>query len=236
LEALAPLDDPHVPAQSLYPHHLSVFFFRSFSFPFELSTFNSLFCALLRSFALSKPRAFRNSFSFNHFRTLFENCRVAPYFISQKGSKMNEQSPNSNPINELPRCQHRTATGRRCRHASSEASTGLCARHIHLRHKNSQDADLTADLLGELQQFQSASDVNQVLGKLFMALTRNRIATRRAAVLAYIGNMLLRSVTAIDRENKSENTPIVIDIPSAVARRALGHLGPDEPHSATNPS
>jgi len=149
---------------------------------------------------------------------------------------MNEQSANSNSVSELQRCQHRTATGRRCRHSASDAATGLCVRHLSLRRKISQEADLTADLLGELQQFHSASDVNQVLGKLFIALTRNRIAARRAAVLAYIGNMLLRSVTALDRENKVADSTIVFDVDSAVARRSLGRLGPDANRSVENPS
>lgn len=128
---------------------------------------------------------------------------------------MNEHASNSNPLNELSRCQHRTAKGRRCRHAVSDAPSGLCARHVNLNRKNSQEADLTADILGELQDFRSAADVNRVLGKLFIVLTKNRIASRRAAVLAYIGNLLLRSVYAVECENQSDTTnpQIIIDVP-----------------------
>jgi hypothetical protein len=83
-----------------------------------------------------------------------------------------------------------------------------------------------ADLLGQLQDFQSAADVNEVPGKLFMAHPRNRIATRRAAVLAYIGNMLLRSVSAVDSENQPTNAApqIIMDVPRPVTSNpSTGH-------------
>ena len=60
----------------------------------------------------------------------------------------------------------------------------------------------------------SASDINKVLSSLFLALSQDRIAARRAAVLAYIGNLLLRTLPAMDRET-GEDSPVqvIFDMP-----------------------
>jgi hypothetical protein len=47
-----------------------------------------------------------------------------------------------------------------------------------------------ASLTGD---FHSAADVNNVLGNLFHALAGNRVSTKRAATLAYIGYLLMQS-------------------------------------------
>ena len=99
-----------------------------------------------------------------------------------------------------PRCQHRTRTGRRCRHSVSDAATGLCSRHFLSRPKHPQEADLAAVLTGPLTEFVSAADLNQVLSRLLIVLTQDRISARRAAVIAYISNLLLRTLPAIDRD------------------------------------
>ena len=122
---------------------------------------------------------------------------------------MNPETLNSSSLNGSPRCQHRTRTGRRYRHSALDASAGLpavaglCSRHAKSRQKYRQEADLTAALTGQLTELSSAWDINQVLSKLFILLSQDRISARRAAVLAYIGNLLLRTLPAIDLENNS---------------------------------
>ncbi len=122
---------------------------------------------------------------------------------------MNQQPMNSNsPVDhsagtqekDSPRCQYRTRTGRRCRQAVSDVATGLCSRHALSRPKHPQEADLAAVLTGQLTTFVSAADINQVLSKLLIVLTQDRISARRAAVIAYISNLLLRTLPAIDRD------------------------------------
>jgi hypothetical protein len=78
-----------------------------------------------------------------------------------------------------------------------------------------EESDLSVTLLGQLTELKSASDLNQVLSNLFRLLSQDRIAARRAAVLAYIGNLLLRTLPAIAHETNSngENPRIVIDMP-----------------------
>jgi hypothetical protein len=131
---------------------------------------------------------------------------------------MNQETTNSSLTNDLPRCQHRTRTGRRCRHSVADAAAGLCSRHAKSRQKYRQEADLSATLLGQLTELSSACDINKVLSNLFLALTQDRIAARRAAVLAYIGNLLLRTLPAIDREvhGDDDHVTIIMDGPRPI--------------------
>jgi len=141
---------------------------------------------------------------------------------------MNQETTNSSLTNDLPftqlaqshgegseakgaaRCQHRTRTGRRCRHSVSHAAAGLCSKHVSSQQKYRQEADLSATLLGQLTELSSACDINKVLSNLFLALTQDRIAARRAAVLAYIGNLLLRTLPAMDRETNGDDDHVTV--------------------------
>jgi len=58
--------------------------------------------------------------------------------------------------------------------------------------------DLKAALLKNSQEFQTAQGINLALGNLFDLVAQNHISTRRAAVLACINSLLLRTVPAID--------------------------------------
>jgi len=131
---------------------------------------------------------------------------------------MDPETPNSNSPIDSPRCQHRTRTGRRCRHSISDAAAGLCSKHLKSRQDYRQEADLSATLLGQLTVLSSACDINKVLSSLFLALSQDRIAARRAAVLAYIGNLLLRTLPTIDREvNGDDNhVNIIMDMPRPI--------------------
>jgi hypothetical protein len=104
------------------------------------------------------------------------------------------------------RCRHFTADGTRCRLPILDASSHLCFRHSALIVDASQSSqndheDLSADLLPQLSEFDSAVDINQFLARLLVLVTKGRISPRRASVLAYITNQLLHSHRAIDREN-----------------------------------
>ncbi len=119
----------------------------------------------------------------------------------------------SNPV--LLHCQYRTASGRRCRMAVSDPDSGLCFRHAADRQKEVDQADLASALIGDIQEFRSAADINHSLGELYKLQARNKISPRRAAVLAYTCNLLLRTLPAIDRElNPPDKEPqIIFDLP-----------------------
>ena len=71
---------------------------------------------------------------------------------------MNSQT--ATPItnsNSVPlHCQHRTASGRRCRMAVSDPDSGLCPKHAADRQKELDQADLAAALVGDIQEFRRA--------------------------------------------------------------------------------
>ena len=138
--------------------------------------------------------------------------------------------PNSNLLNQPARCQHLTPKRRRCRHTVVNERAGLCFRHLaQLAARQSaassalapipldfpelaaQTADLRSALAGDLTEVKSASDVNDFLGRLLLLLSENRVAPRRGAVLAYVCNLLLRTLPAIQRElelsDPDYNTP-----------------------------
>ncbi len=128
---------------------------------------------------------------------------------------MTEKTDNSNSVNELSLCRHRTVSGRGCRLRVLNAQSHLCFRHAQLRQKKRHAADLAGDLAGQLTEFTSAADINTFLSRLLLLQAHDRIAPRRAAVMAYTCNLLLRTLPAIDaEENAAQNAPteLIIDI------------------------
>lgn len=102
------------------------------------------------------------------------------------------------------RCQHRTPAGRQCRARSSGAASRLCAAHSAVE-KQLDSADLAVALDASGDTFQSAEGINRSLSELFALLAKNRVSPRRAAVLAYIGSLLLRTLPAIEKELNPED-------------------------------
>jgi hypothetical protein len=123
---------------------------------------------------------------------------------------MIEKTDNSNFVNELSLCHHRTVSGRRCRLHVLNPDSHLCFRHAQLRQKKRHAADLAGDLAGQLTEFTSAAGINNSLGELYKLLAEDKIAPRRAAVLAYISNLLLRTLPAIDREINGDDDHVTI--------------------------
>jgi len=106
--------------------------------------------------------------------------------------------------NDRNRCQHRTPSGRQCRSSRSGSASALCTRHGNIE-KHRRSADLTADLTVGRDTFLSAGAINRSLAELYTLLARNRVSPRRVAVLAYIGSLLLRTLSAIKQEQSSPN-------------------------------
>ncbi len=113
---------------------------------------------------------------------------------------MNEQPINSSSTNDLPRCQHRTRTGRRCRHAVSSIKAGFCSTHAPAHSNRSEESDLSAYLTAGLSEFKSAIPINDFLSRLLHLQAEDRIPPRRAAVMAYTCNLILRTLPAIEHE------------------------------------
>ena len=118
--------------------------------------------------------------------------------------------------NDFPRCRHYTRNGRQCRLRVLDTQSGFCFRHARPQPVQSDSDDLSADLLGQLSAFESASEINQFLARLLVLVTKGRVSPRRASVLAYITNQLLHSHRAVDAEEgaaQDDGLMVIPDLP-----------------------
>jgi hypothetical protein len=110
-------------------------------------------------------------------------------------------------INNSSRCAHRFANGMRCRLFTPGADSLYCANHAGRLENQRESADTAAALTADLKEFRSALPINDFLARLLLLLAENKISPRRAAVLAYITNQLLRTLPVIDRELNPKEDP-----------------------------
>jgi hypothetical protein len=133
---------------------------------------------------------------------------------------MTQQIANSSFINNSARCTHRFPNGKRCRLSSSTLDSPYCSSHAKLPENQQEPADTAITLTSDLKDFRSAIPINDFLARLLLLLAENKISPRRAAVLAYITNQLLRTLPAIDRELNPKEDPdepvqIICDMPGS---------------------
>lgn len=104
------------------------------------------------------------------------------------------------PFQKLGRCQFFSGDDRRCRLPRWHTHPAYCLHHA--RHEQQLlETERVADELTSLTgTFKTAHDVNLALGNLFSALSQKRIPPRNAAILAYIGALLLHSLPRVARE------------------------------------
>ena len=135
--------------------------------------------------------------------------------LSNDPSPNIQQPPNSLPIDDSNRCQHRFSNRTRCRKLVSHANPCFCTRHATLP-ENMQPADLTPELIKYPKDLDRLDGIYDFLARLIILQAQNRISTRRAAVLAYITNQLLRTFAAIKRvqaEQAAEVPQTIFDVP-----------------------
>jgi hypothetical protein len=113
------------------------------------------------------------------------------------------------------RCTHHTASGRRCRLSVSDAHSGLCRQH-RAEQLQDQASDHHLQLVRNFEGFQTAQGINHSLKHLYELLAQNRISPRRAAVLAYVSSLLLRTLPQIDADKAAgiidPTKPVPIDV------------------------
>ena len=143
---------------------------------------------------------------------------------------MTQPSAKPSLSNHSARCSHLYANGRRCRLSISTLDSRYCPGHARLPENQLDPAESSATLTANLSEFRSAIPINDFLARLLLLVAENKISPRRAAVLAYITNQLLRTLPAIDRELNPPEDPnappeIIVDMP-----------GPDFESRQTQPS
>ena len=125
---------------------------------------------------------------------------------------------NSSSVNNSARCAHRFPNRKRCRLFVSALDSNYCSIHANLPQNMQEPAETALALTSDLKEFRSAIPINEFLARLLLLLAENKISPRRAAVLAYITNQLLRTLPAIDHElnpkpGKDEAVEIIFDMP-----------------------
>jgi len=112
-------------------------------------------------------------------------------------------------------CQHISPKGRRChmlidenhRPANGARRSTLCAYHANRLRVSVPAVDpevLAAELLDNIDSFTTADEVNLFLGNLVRQLARKRISRRDAIALAYLAQLLLNSLRAMERQAEAE--------------------------------
>ena len=117
---------------------------------------------------------------------------------------MNQQTAKSIPINESSRCQHRLANRTRCRLPVSQADPRFCPRHALSPHQQADGEALAAELLASTGDLSSADEVNALLGNLVRMLAHKRIDRKDAIAIAYMSQLLLNTLTPLERQLKAE--------------------------------
>ena len=104
-----------------------------------------------------------------------------------------------------PRCQFQFSDGGCCRMLRSPAHSSFCAFHARQELQRLESQRLGDEISASLNgNFLTATDINHVLGKLFIAAAQNRISLRKAANLAFLGQVMLSSIPLVKQEFQFE--------------------------------
>ncbi len=114
-------------------------------------------------------------------------------------------------------CRHRTPGGRYCRQTAVDPQTGLCAKHAAPHFALRPNANFLKRLTTDSDDFTTALGIHNSLSELYKLLAADLISARRAAVLAYIANLLLRTIpivhSELDPDSAEQSVKIDIDLP-----------------------
>lgn len=118
--------------------------------------------------------------------------------------------PDKNPAAKSPRqkivdpenirCIHTDALNRRCTGLRAKGKYGLCPTHATEARQLREAESIAQELFGNTTELNTTVAINHTLGKLFELTAANRIPQRRAALLAYIGQLLLHSIGSVKEE------------------------------------
>jgi hypothetical protein len=118
------------------------------------------------------------------------------------------------PSASANRCLYRAPAGRRCRAEAHDVKLGLCPKHATSLPAAQPSADFRQRLTDDTDEFTTAMGIHNSLSELYKLLAADLISARRAAVLAYIANLLLRTIPIVHSELDPESSkdPVRIDI------------------------
>jgi hypothetical protein len=103
----------------------------------------------------------------------------------------NSARSKSIDLPDASRCAFTSVNHRRCRMPIASPDSRYCG--SHWRHGKADEQTLCSELEQAAGSLQGPEDVRSVLSAVFRATAQNRIPPRKAAVLGYLGQMLLRA-------------------------------------------
>ncbi len=112
-------------------------------------------------------------------------------------------APVSPELLTSDRCRYENRRRQQCRLSTSSPDSELCPHHTRqLRARNQRLNDKDAnELLGDLTDFSTPEAVNALLGNLVRQLARKRISRLDAVAIAYVSQLLLGSISSMDRHD-----------------------------------
>ena len=121
----------------------------------------------------------------------------------------NTEMSNKLQVPEADRCRFTSAHGKRCRNPLRGGAGGLCIIHQQqFENLNNADARAISDqLLGAEPELRTHGNLNQVMSQLFILVAQKRISRQDGSLLAYIGSLLLQTITP---SGKQQEPPIRI--------------------------
>jgi hypothetical protein len=108
------------------------------------------------------------------------------------------------------RCTFVSTDGRRCSMNRVAANASFCFNHWKRQHAQEDAAHTGDQIIPSDAGLDSLDDIHKAIGNVFRLLARKRIASRDAAVLGYLGQMMLMSLPSLERTMKSQMAMAVI--------------------------
>jgi hypothetical protein len=125
-------------------------------------------------------------------------------FKSRKRNQIAPSREKTSPLapaaSDSARCLFSSSDGRRCGMVRWEDHPSLCLFHARQEQQLLEADRIGAELVSISGEFKTAHDLNHVLGKLFALLANNRIPPRNAAILAYVGQLILQTLPSVKRD------------------------------------
>lgn len=105
--------------------------------------------------------------------------------------------------NHNSRCQFLFADGRRFRQYPADPTLTLCLRHLQTREQREQATRIGDEIVGADGALNTQEGIHKALSNVFANLARGRISPRSAAVLGYVGQLMLVHCPSLERMMQS---------------------------------
>jgi hypothetical protein len=97
-------------------------------------------------------------------------------------------------------CLRQFSDGRSCRMLRKKDHPTLCLFHAREEQQLLESDKLAAEFASLSGKLNTVTDINHVLGKVFIALAEKRISHQTADTFAYLGQLLLQTIPGVKNE------------------------------------